>query len=144
MFSNVVPSARNKVCTSMRNSDYPPCNVEMKTTTSLSSNVVSSWPLNSQSQSFTKTRTPGRLHVRSLSIHDKSRSYIVMNIRAKTCNNTTYIIVFKYTSIYWQETEFGQKVFQAKPKPSHAKKAKITHCNTLTLNHPNPHPNLPT
>uniref|UniRef100_A0A2P2IP66 Ubiquitin-related modifier 1 homolog n=1 Tax=Rhizophora mucronata TaxID=61149 RepID=A0A2P2IP66_RHIMU len=31
----------------------------MKTTVSFSSSIVSSWPLSSQSQSFTRTRTPG-------------------------------------------------------------------------------------
>lgn len=41
---------------------YPPCRVEIKTITSFSSSVVSSWPLSSQSQSFTRTRTPGLLH----------------------------------------------------------------------------------
>lgn len=43
----------------------------MKTTTSFSSSDVSSWPLSSQSQSFTRTRTPGLLlkHKNNIQLH---------------------------------------------------------------------------
>lgn len=86
-----------------RSTHYPPCKVEMKTTTSFSSSVVSSWPLSSQSQSFTRARTPGLtvspfINISGLSLIklvriQDSKSFIV-NFSTPFCSSTLTLWIF--------------------------------------------------
>lgn len=74
----------------------PPCKVEMNTTTSFSSNTVSSWPLSSQSQSFTRTRTPGLLRKNYTNISIVTYSHGNLLVCAQT--NRDIVIILTISS----------------------------------------------